>query len=91
VRVLQRYLAISFLLCVVGAICFALRDVPLPEISRIDRTIKESEPLQEASGARTFTTIIKGYTYTLTPRASYEIAGLVVSQHRGDALFNLYH
>jgi hypothetical protein len=38
-----------------------------------------------------FTTTIKDYTYTLTPRATYDIAGLVVSQHRGDALFNLYH
>jgi hypothetical protein len=91
VRILQRYLTISFLLCVVGAIYFALRDVPLPEISRIDRAIKEAEPLQEASGTRAFTTVIKGYTYTLTPRARYEIAGLVVSQHRGDALFSLYH
>ncbi len=29
--------------------------------------------------------------YALTPRATYAIAGLVVSQHRGDALLNLYH
>jgi hypothetical protein len=91
VRILQRYLAISFLLCVAGAIYFALRDVPLPEAARIDRAITEGEPLQAASDARAFTTVIEGYTYTLSPRATYEIAGLVVSQHRGDAFFNLYH
>jgi hypothetical protein len=63
--------------------------VPLPEPSRIDRRITEAEPIQEASERRAFTTTIKGYTYTLTPRATYAIAGLVVSQHRGDALLNL--
>jgi len=35
--------------------------------------------------------MIEGYTYTLVPRATYVISGLVVSQHRGDALFNLDH
>lgn len=91
IRILQRYLAISFLLCVVGTIYLTLRDVPLPEPSRIDRAVKEAEPLQEASEGDAFTTTIKGYTYTLTPRATYVISGLVVSQHRGDALLNLYH
>jgi hypothetical protein len=69
----------------------SLRDMPLPEVSRIGSAIKEAEPLQEASDRRAFTTAIKGYTYTLTPRATYDISGLVVSQHRGDARFNLYH
>ena len=90
-RILQRYLAVSLLLCVVCAVYLAARDVALPDVSRIDRAIKEAEPRQEASEKDAFTTTIKGYTYTLTPRAAYEIAGLVVSQHRGDALFNLYH
>jgi hypothetical protein len=91
VRVLQRYLAISLLLCVAGAVSFTAREVALPDVSRIDRAIKEAEPLQRASERGAFSTTIKGYTYALTPRAAYEIAGLVVSQHRGDALFNLYH
>ena len=90
-RILQRYLAVSLLLCVVGAGYLTARDVALPDVSRVDRAIKEAEPRQEASEKDAFTTTIKGYTYTLTPRAAYEIAGLVVSQHRGDALFNLYH
>jgi len=90
-RALQRYLAVALLLCVVGAGYFSLRAVPLPDPARIDRAITVSEPLQEASDRRPFTTTITGYTYTLTPRATYAIAGLVVSQHRGDALLNLYH
>jgi hypothetical protein len=91
VRILQRYLAVSLLLCVVGAGYLTARDVALPDVSRVDRAIKEAEPLQEATERGAFTTTIKGYTYTLTRRVAYEIAGLVVSQHRGDALFNLYH
>jgi hypothetical protein len=81
----------AFLLCVVCAIYLALRDAPLPEPSRIASTIKEAEPLQEANDRGAFITTIKGYTYTLTPKATYDIFGLVVSQHRGDALLNLYH
>jgi hypothetical protein len=91
VRILQRYLTVSLLLCLVCAGYLTTRDVALPDVSRIDRAIKDAEPLQRASERGVFTTTIKGYTYTLTPRAAYEIAGLVVSQHRGDALFNLYH
>jgi len=91
VRTLQRYLAISLLLCAVCALYLTLRDVPLPGPSRIDRRISDAEPVQEATDGAVFTTTIKGYTYTLTPRATYAISGLVVSQHRGDALLNLYH
>lgn len=90
-RILRRGLAVSFLLSVVCASYLTLRAVPLPEPSRIDRRIKEAEPIQETSEPQAFTTTIKGYTYTLSPRATYAIAGLVVSQHRGDALLNLYH
>jgi len=87
----QHCVAIALALCVVGAIYLSFRDVALPEASRIDAGIRESEPVQEPSDRRPFVTIIGGYTYTLTPKATYDISGLVVSQHRGDALFNLYH
>ncbi len=87
----QNWLAILFVLCVIGAIWLSFRPVALPDAALVDSAIKEGEPLQEASDQRVFTTTIKGYTYTLTPRAAYDISGLVVSQHRGDALFNLYH
>ena len=78
-------------MCVVATIYLSLREVALPEIARIDRALREGEPRQEPSERPAFTTTIKGYTYTLMPRASYEISGLVVSQHRGDDLFNLDH
>jgi hypothetical protein len=90
-RVIQRWLAISLVVCVICAIYLSLRNVALPDASLIDRAIKETEPLQQLSDGRAFTTVIKGYTYTLTPKATYDISGLVVSQHRGDALFNLDH
>ena len=90
-RSLQRCLAIALLACVVGAIYLMVRDADLPEVDRIDRVVKETKPVQEATGRGPFTTTIKDYVYTLTPRASYDIAGSVVSQHRGDALFSLDH
>jgi hypothetical protein len=90
-RALQRGLAIAFVLGLAAAIRLSLRDVPLPDASRVDGTVKETEPTQVPTTQPLFTAIIGGYTYTLAPRAAYDISGLVVSQHRGDALFNLYH
>jgi len=91
VKALQHYLAIFLAVCAIVATYLSLREVPLPEASAVDREITEGEPLQQPSDARIFTVDIRGYTYTLTPKASYDISGLVVSQHRGDALFNLGH
>ena len=90
-KVTQRWLAMVFVLCSCVATYLSLRDVDLPGPSLIHETIKESEPAQGASARPAFTTVIKGYTYTLTPRAVYDISGLVVSQHSGDALLNLDH
>ena len=87
----QHAVAIGLVLCLVGAVYLSFRDVVLPDAPLIDPSIKQGEPRQESSDLRPFTVTIKGYTYTLTPKASYDISGLVVSQHRGDALFNLYH
>jgi hypothetical protein len=91
VRSLQRWLAISCLVCAIWATYLSLRSVTLPEASLVDPSIIQTEPVQDLSNGRAFTMTIKGYTYTLTPKAMYDIAGLVVSQHRGDALFNLGH
>jgi hypothetical protein len=91
VKRVQRYLSILLAVCVIGAIYLSFREAALPEVSRIHRTLTEGEPLQEPSDRPAFTALIKGYTYTLVPKAAYVISGLVVSQHRGDALFNLDH
>src|SRR5438552_11043656 len=90
-KVLRGGLAILLVACVAGAIYLSCRDIPLPDASLIDSTIAQGEPLQEGTDQRGFTRTIKGYAYAITPRAAYDISGLVVSQHRGDALFNLYH
>ncbi len=90
-RRVQRLLAIGLLVAVAASLYFAIRDVPLPATFRIRPQVIEGEPRQETTDRAPFTTTIAGYTYRLTPRATYDITGLVVSQHRGDALFNLYH
>ena len=87
----QGWLALALVVCVMSATYLSLRDIPLPEASFIDDTVKKTEPLQEASNRPVFSAIIKGYAYTLTPKATYDISGLVVSQHRGDAMLNLDH
>jgi hypothetical protein len=90
-KTLQRALGIACLVCAICAIYLSLRTIALPDVSAVDSTVKDGEPIQEVSTGRPFTTVIKGFTYALTPKATYDISGLVVSQHRGDALFNLGH
>jgi hypothetical protein len=84
-------IAVALILCVVAAFYLSLRHVDFPDATRIDATIKDFEPIQQATDEPPFAVSIHGYTYTLTPRASYDISGLVVSQHRGDAFTNMYH
>ena len=90
-RAAQHAIAVALVLCVAAAFYLSLREIALPGPAQIDSSVKESEPIQEGTDQRPFTVTIGGYTYSLTPRASYDISGLVVSQHRGDALLNLYH
>jgi hypothetical protein len=90
-KMAQRYLALALALTVIGAVYLSVREVPLPEASRIDAAVAEGEPVQTATDQPAFTAGIEGFTYAITPRAAYDIAGLVVSHHRGDAWFNMYH
>ncbi len=90
-KAVQRCLAVLFVSSVIGAVYLSFRDVALPDASAINDSIKLGEPLQSPTDRAVFTTVIRGYTYTLTPRASYDISGLVVSQHSGDAFLNIYH
>jgi len=90
-RAAQHGLAIALVLCIGAALYLSLRDVALPGPAQIDSSVTESAPIQTAAHHRPFTATIAGYTYTLTPRAGYDISGLVVSQHRGDAVLNMYH
>jgi hypothetical protein len=90
-RLVQDAIAVALVLCVVAAFYFSLRDVALPDPARIDPAVSESEPIQVNANRPPFTVAINGYTYALVPKATYDITGLVVSQHRGDAFLNLYH
>lgn len=49
------------------------------------------EPTQTETQAAPFQTTVGGVTYTLTPRAQYEIWGLVVSQHDTRSWWNWIH
>src|SRR5262249_61110320 len=79
VRVLQHYLAIALLVCVVGAVHLSLREVPLPDVSHLAPAIMETEPLQEMSDGRPFAIVIKGYTYSITLRWTDDSSDLVRS------------
>ena len=90
-KLAQRCLGILFVVCALCAIYLSSRGVALPDPSVIDAAVTASEPVLGPTDRDAFTTVIDGYTYTIVPRAAYDIAGLVVSRHRSDALLNLYH
>src|SRR5688572_7840900 len=88
---LERALALGLALAVAAAVYLSWREVPLPDPARVEDPIKLRQPIQVASDAPPFAAPIDRLTYRITPRARYELAGVVVSYHRGDALFNMHH
>lgn len=50
-----------------------------------------NEPAQAPTQATPFTTAVGDITYTITPRAEYEIWGLVVSRHDADTWWDWIH
>jgi hypothetical protein len=50
-----------------------------------------NEPRQESTPAAPFKTTVGGITYTITPKADYEIWGLVVSGHDSDSWWDWIH
>ena len=90
-KVLQHSLALGLAFAVALAIHLSWREIPLPDPSGVEESIKRGQPIQLNSDAAPFAAPIDHVTYVVTPRARYELAGVVVSYHRGDALFNMYH
>lgn len=84
-----------------GAVLFALslwlRDA-LPEPQALQQRLR-NEPVQTAletgpgasALAAPFQTTVGGVTYSITPRAEYEIWGLVVSRHDSDSWIDWIH
>ncbi|CAN5476781.1 hypothetical protein BH10BDE1_BH10BDE1_26360 [soil metagenome] len=58
--------------------------------------LRAKEPIQvdipaDSPEAKTFSIAFEKNLYTIYPKATYSIEGLVVSQHRSDSLFDLMH
>ncbi|CAN5360928.1 hypothetical protein BH09SUM1_BH09SUM1_18090 [soil metagenome] len=62
----------------------------LPPVSAILPALTQ-EPAQTAISRPALHLAAKDFTYTVQPLYSYEIVGLIVSVHRSDELFDLYH
>lgn len=84
-------LRLGFLLCLLLWALALLLDDRLPPPAAILPALYQ-EPLQEAEGVPApFTVTVKKLTYAVKPLFRYEIAGLVVSQHRSDSLLDIHH
>lgn len=77
---------VAFITCAVSF--FFKNQLPPPE--RIDVSLKE-EPLQEITDQKAFSVNRGGVVYNVQPKYSYDLRGLVVSEHSADTLFDYYH
>lgn len=90
-RMQSKLLRLGFLLCLLLWSLALLLDDRLPAVGAILPPLLE-EPRQEADGLPPpFAVTVKKLTYVVKPLFRYEIAGLVVSQHRGDSLLDIHH
>ena len=71
------------------ASAFLIRD-QLPAKRFIHSEVKR-EPVQVETTIAPFQVEMENTTYTVSPLYTYDIAGLIVSEHRTDALFDYYH
>ena len=67
-----------------------LYEPPLPPPSELLPEIK-NEPTQEAIDEEEIKLLAEGHKYTLEPRFSYELYGLVVSLYDSDSLIDITH
>lgn len=86
-----KLLRACFLLCLLLWALALLLDDRLPPAGAILPPLL-AEPRQEADGVPPpFAVTVKKLTYVVKPLFRYEIAGLVVSQHRADSLLDIHH
>lgn len=86
-----RWLRLGFLLSLLLWVLAVWRDDRLPPVRAILPPLY-AEPLQAADGVPPpFAVTVKKLNYVVRPLFRYEIAGLVVSQHRSDSFLDTSH
>ncbi|MEZ5324552.1 MAG: hypothetical protein R3F19_05775 [Verrucomicrobiales bacterium] len=79
------------MLCAIG--CWWLggtKGRTLPPVEKIERQTYQA-PVQEPTSKEAFNVVLKDKPYRVQPRFSYDIHGLVVSEHHSDSLLDIYH
>ena len=88
---LSRHGIWALIMCAIG--CWwmgGFKGVALPDVRQIDQRIYRS-PIQEATSKEAFNVQLDERPYRVQPRFSYDIQGLVVSEHHSDSLLDFYH
>ncbi len=79
-------------LSAIGLIGLTWYGTPLPKISAVVPDVIREAPVQESlPGDKTLKRKFGEYDYTLTPRANYQLHGLVVSLHHSDSWVDISH
>lgn len=63
----------------------------LPSPAKADPLVLRSQPYQREIDGQPFTRSLGDIVYTFTPRAEYEISGVVVSLHHSDSFTDITH
>lgn len=70
---------------------YSLFGKKIPDPKDVNYNILTKEPIQDAVKVNPFTQDYKGYEYSISPKYSYDIYGLVVSYFDYDSFFNILH
>jgi hypothetical protein len=82
----------SAIISLILLVALFIYGTPLPKKEAILPIIATSNPVQtDLSSSKESLQKIGEYTYTFTPRATYEIHGLVVSLHHSDSWIDMSH
>ena len=89
--ILNRHGFLILTVCSAGCWWYAgTKGTTLPDAATIDQRMFEA-PIQEATTLKPFNVQWDDKPYRVQPRFSYDIHGLVVSEHHSDSLFDFYH
>jgi hypothetical protein len=88
---IARYLRYAGTLAIIGAAALFFSGRSLPSPSEAEPLVLRSAPLQSNVDGESFERSYGDIVYAYTPRAEYEISGIVVSLHHSDSFIDITH
>ncbi|KKR30132.1 MAG: hypothetical protein UT61_C0012G0002 [Candidatus Woesebacteria bacterium GW2011_GWA1_39_8] len=90
-RLVKKVIKLIFLLSLLVFVSLTLYKFPYPEPSQVVDSIKVNDPKQEKITQAQVNLYAGELSYEIQPKYSYDLWGLVVSQHDSGSFLDIYH